>query len=297
MSLEIYDYSAYTTNGKGGNRAAVVFGLSLESKTKMQDLAVSLGAPATVFVGISDRLFAAESPLPLRLRFFTPHCEENICGHGTVAALLALENRGGLNGWTIPTEPFELETPLGIQNAYIENNTAWLEYPDPTAWNVDLEAIEVAQALGLEPEDLHEDLGIFAAGVGRTKLVCAVPSTMLLDAAEPNPGAIRAVCQQANTTGIVLTTFPGRGGCFTDSRHFSLQGSHVLENAATANAHAALAAYLAAHQFFDNGARRFAGAQGYAMRQPSRLEVKCTVQDNRVVQVWIGGKALSADLT
>jgi PhzF family phenazine biosynthesis protein len=291
MNLEIYDYNAYTATNKGGNRAAVVFGLNLESESKMQDLAVSLNAPATVFVGISDALFEDESPLPVRLRFFTPHCEENICGHGTVAALLAIKARDGLNGWTVPEGIFQIETNLGIQNAEIENGTAWLEYPDPSTWAVELKADEVAQALGLEPEDLHEDLPILGAGVGRTKLVCAVPSTVLLDAAEPDEARIRGLCLQTATTGVVLFTFPGRGGCFTDSRHFSLQGTAILEDAATGNAHAALAAYLAASQFFDNGERRFAGAQGYAIRQPSRLEVKCNVRDSRILSVWVGGKA------
>jgi trans-2,3-dihydro-3-hydroxyanthranilate isomerase len=296
MNLEIHDYTAYTANGKGGNRAAVVFGLNLESENKMQDLAVSLNTPATVFVGISNRLFEDESPLPLRLRFFTPHCEENICGHGSVAALLALKARSGLNGWSVPDAVFQLETNLGIQNAEIENGTAWLEYPNPSAWAVDLEPEAVAQALGLELDDLHEDLPIMGAGVGRTKLVCAVPSTILLDAAEPDADAIRQLCLETDTTGVVLLTFPGRGGCFTDSRHFSLQGRAVLEDAATGNAHAALAAYLATNQFFDNGARRFSGAQGYAMRQPSRLEVRCRVLDGVVSSVWVGGKASKMEL-
>jgi trans-2,3-dihydro-3-hydroxyanthranilate isomerase len=291
MNLEIHDYNAYTANSKGGNRAGVVFGLNLESENKMQDLAVSINAPATVFVGISDALFEDESPLPLRLRFFTPHCEENICGHGTVAALLAIQSRGGLNGWSVPDGIFQLETNLGIQNAEIENGTAWLEYPDPKAWAVDLEPDAVAQALGLETDDLHEDLPILGAGVGRTKLVCVVPSTVLLDAAEPDTELLRQLCLETGTTGVVLFCFPGRGGCFTDSRHFSLQGTAILEDAATGNAHAALAAYLAANQFFDNGERRFAGAQGYAMRQPSRLEVKCKVTDGSVSSVWVGGKA------
>jgi PhzF family phenazine biosynthesis protein len=101
MSLEMLELNAFTANGKGGNRAAVVFGLELKSERKMQELASSIGAPATVFVGISDTLFEDESPLPIRLRFFTPHIEENICGHGTIAALVALEARGGMNGWAM----------------------------------------------------------------------------------------------------------------------------------------------------------------------------------------------------
>ncbi len=290
MNLEILEFNAFTTNGKGGNKAAVVFGLNLESSRKMQELSSSIGAPATVFVGISNTLFEDESPLPLRLRFFTPYIEEDICGHGTIAALIALEARGGLNGWAVPRDVFQLETNLGIQNAKLEAGTAWLEYPNPSAWAVDLEREAVAVALGLEEEDLHEDLPIMVAGAGRTKLVCAVPSTILLDAIEPNFEQIRDLCFETDTTGIIVFTFPGRGGCFTDSRHFSVQDNTVLEDAATGNAHAALAAYLAANQFFDNGKRSFSGTQGYAMNKPSKLEVKCEVQNGTVSSVWIGGK-------
>ena len=291
MSLEILLFDAFVANGKGGNRAAVVFGLDLESERKMQELASSLGVPATVFVGISQKLFEDESPLPLRLRFFTPHTEENVCGHGTIAALLAIQARGGINGWAVPSGQFQLETNLGLQHAKIEGSTAWLEYPNPKTWEVDLEREAVAVALGLEVEDLHEDLPILGAGVGRTKLVCAVPSTVLLDAIEPNTDELRALCLATRTSGLVVFTFPGRGGCFTDLRHFSLQENTILEDSATGNAHAALAAYLATQAFFDNGQRSFSGAQGYAMQQPSRLEVRCVVQDNTVSSLWVGGKA------
>ncbi len=292
MSLEILEFNAFTTNGKGGNRAAVVFGFNLESERKMIELASSIGAPATVFVGISDTLFEDESPLPLRLRFFTPYIEENVCGHGTIAALTAIQARGGLNGWEVPKDVFQLETNLGIQNAKLEAGTAWLEYPNPSAWAITLEREAVAIALGLEEIDLHEDLPIMGAGVGRSKIVCAVPSTILLDAIEPNLEEIKALCLETGTTGIMIFTFPARGGCFTDSRHFSVQENTVLEDAATGNAHSALAAYLGANQFFDNGKRSFSGAQGYAMRQPSKLEVRCEVLDGSVSSVWIGGKAM-----
>jgi trans-2,3-dihydro-3-hydroxyanthranilate isomerase len=303
MSLEILEYQAFTLNGSGGNRASVVFGLDIESTKKMQSIAASTGSPATVFVGISQGLFRDEAPMPMRLRFFTPEIEENICGHGTIAALEAMRSRGGLNGWSIPEDSFQIELPLGFQNAKFERGLAWLEYPKPFAqnleedlpnqnWNHVLELrAEFALSLGLELDDLHEDLPVMLAGVGRPKLVCAVPSTIYLDAIEPNLERIADLCDTTKATGIVAFTFPGRAGCFTDTRHFSFQGNHVLEDAATGNAHVALAAYLTANQFFDDGARDFSGAQGYACGSPSRLEVRMNVSGGDVSQVWIGGKA------
>ncbi len=303
MSLEIHDYLAFTGSSRGGNRAAVVFGLDLASERKMQELAASLNAPATVFVGVSQRLFKDESPFPLRLRFFTPEMEENICGHGTVAALHALKAKGKLNGFAFPAGEFQLETKLGLQRARFENGVAWLEYPDPKTRNLEeglpdarwghaLELREeVAAALGLRLDDLHEDLPVMVADAGRAKLICALPSTVFLDAIEPDHDSIRRLCLQTNTTGVVAFTFPGRGGCFTDTRHFSFQTS-VVEDVATGNAHAALAAYLARAKLFDDGEHGFSGAQGYAAGKPSRLEVRFLAGRGEVSHVWVGGKAI-----
>ncbi len=294
MSLEIHDYLAFTDSPRGGNLAAVVFGLDVESTRKMQELATSIGAPATAFVGISQRLFHDESAFPLRLRFFTPELEENVCGHATIAALHALKARGELNGFGFPDAAFQLETNLGLQRAKLERGIAWLEYGDAKAREVDLEREHVATALGLETDDLHEDLPVLIADAGRAKLFCAVPSTIFLDAIEPDLDAIKNLCLETGTTGMVAFTFPGRDGAFTDMRHFSFQKS-VVEDAATGNAHAALCAYLARTRFFDDGERAFTGVQGYALGKPSRLEVRCRVSADTVSQVWVGGKAIRVD--
>ncbi len=304
MSLEIALYDAFTSNGKGGNGAAIVVGADQYADHRLQELASSLGVPATVFVLVSEPLLRAEDPFPLKLRFFTPTIEENICGHGTIAALLHLQRtQGHPLAQGFPNGDFKLETNLGLQRARVENSVAWLEYPQPsvidleddlpnTDWNHALELREaVAVALGLELDDLHEDLPVMVAGVGRPKLICCVPSIIYLDAIEPNANQILDLCRVTNSTGIVAFTFPGRGGCFTDSRHFSKQHDLVFEDAATGNAHAALAAYLAANRLFDDGERGFSGAQGYAMKQPSRLEVRFDVLQQAVSSLWVGGRA------
>jgi PhzF family phenazine biosynthesis protein len=294
LNLEIHDYLAFTDSAKGGNGAAIVFGLDMDSDRKMQELAASLNAPATVFVGISEKLFDQESVLPLRLRFFTPELEENICGHGTIAAIHAIAARGEMNGWKIPSGEFQIELHDGIVNAKLEKGTAWLEYGDARAWEVEVDRDDVALALGLEPDELHEDMPILAATAGRAKLICGVPSTSYLDAIEPDFDRIKALNLETQTTGLVAFTFPGRGGCFTDSRHFApLAG--IPEDIATGNAHAALAAYLAREKFFDDGLRIFSGAQGYALGKPSKLEVKCTVNRGEVSSVWVGGKAVKVE--
>lgn len=167
----------------------------------------------------------------------------------------------------------------------------WLEYGDVpvwgddhdhVAWEINNDVFEGKQvekflnekasiALGLELNDLHEDLPVMMAG---EMLICAVPNTMYLDGVDPDLERVKILCLEVGVRGLLVFTFPGRGGCFTDSRCFVLQGDHVLEEAASPDAHAALAAYLCANQFFDDGPRSFTGAQGYRLGQRSKLEVR-----------------------
>lgn len=159
----------------------------------------------------------------------------------------------------------------------------WLEYGDVAVAPLEIRD-GLALALGLEESDLHEDLPVMLAGA---TLICAVPNTMFLDGAEADLEAFKTLCLETDTTEIMVFTFPGRGGCFTDSRCFVLQDNQMLEQASSPDAHAALAAYLCANQFFDDGPRSFSGAQGYRFGQRSRLEVRFTAQSGLARDVWV----------
>ena len=154
----------------------------------------------------------------------------------------------------------------------LEREVQWLEYGDVTAVPLELRDA-LALALGLEACDLHEDLPVMRVGA---TLICAVPNTMFLDGVEPDFERLNAL--RLEVAGALVFTFPGRGGCFTDSRHFAVRDDQMLEQASSPDAHAALAAYLCANQFFDDGPRSFCGAQGYRLRQRSRLEVRFNAQ-------------------
>ena len=163
----------------------------------------------------------------------------------------------------------------------LERELQWLEYGDAAAVPLELREV-LALALGLEACDLHEDLPVMQVGA---TLICAVPNTMFLDGVEPDSERLNAL--HLEVAGILVFTFPGRGGCFTDSRHFVVRDDQLLEQASSPDAHAALAAYLCANQFFDDGLRSFTGAQGYRFGQRSRLEVRFHAQGGLARDVWV----------
>ncbi len=157
----------------------------------------------------------------------------------------------------------------------------WLEYGDVNVAPLELRD-SLAMALGLEELDLHEDLPVMMAD---QRLICAVPNTMFLDGVEPILERLNAL--RLEVTGALVFTFPGRGGCFTDSRYFAVQNDEILEEASSPDAHAALAAYLCANQFFDDGSRSFTSAQGYRFGQRSKLEVRFQALGNSARDVWV----------
>ena len=80
---------AFASGPCTGNGAAVVLLKQPMQATRMQALARSLRQSETAFL--------LESPQGWLLRWFTPSCEVPLCGHATLAALLALGHWGRLS--------------------------------------------------------------------------------------------------------------------------------------------------------------------------------------------------------
>ena len=81
-----YQVNAFTYNSKNGNPAGVVIcdGDDFPSEERMQGLAAAYGHSETAFV------LAGSADGELSLRYFTPECEVDLCGHATIASFKAL---------------------------------------------------------------------------------------------------------------------------------------------------------------------------------------------------------------
>lgn len=85
-TLPIYQIDAFTKNLFGGNPAAVVLLSSLKNYEDqlLQDIAAENNLSETAFLYLSDDKMEEQSPI--RLRWFTPKAEVNLCGHATLAS-------------------------------------------------------------------------------------------------------------------------------------------------------------------------------------------------------------------
>lgn len=88
--VRVYHYNAFSTDKDKGNPAGVVFDGEKLSDQQMIEVAKQVGFNETAFVLESN-------VADLRLRYFTPGHEINLCGHATVASLYGLRSRGLLS--------------------------------------------------------------------------------------------------------------------------------------------------------------------------------------------------------
>src|SRR5690606_34586347 len=94
---------AFSSVPNKGNPAGVVLEADALSDKEMQNIAY--------FVGFNETVFVLKSNLgDLRLRYFTPGHEINLCGHATMASLFCLRSRGFLSD----RKSINIETNIGV---------------------------------------------------------------------------------------------------------------------------------------------------------------------------------------
>lgn len=109
-SVKVYHYDAFSKEPNKGNPAGVVLDGDDLIDEEMQEIAFKVGFNETAFSVHSDKA-------DLRLRFFTPGHEMNLCGHATLATIYALKSKGLLNN----KENLTIETRAGVLPISIES--------------------------------------------------------------------------------------------------------------------------------------------------------------------------------
>ncbi len=99
----VFKYEAFTDIPDLGNPAGIVFNGDDYSDEEMQMIAEMAGYNETSFLCKSGEA-------DLRIRYFTPGHEMNLCGHATVASLYALIEKGRLQA----DQTYQIETKAGI---------------------------------------------------------------------------------------------------------------------------------------------------------------------------------------
>ena len=246
---EIHIINAFTDRPFGGNPAAICVVDRWPEEEWMQQVAAQNNLSETAFVLQSDRL---------AIRWFTPACEVDLCGHATLAAAFVLFGHYGYEHEVV----FDSRSgPLGVAQ---KGDRLQMDFPADTPKPL-TDPIDWAKALGTKPVETWR---------GKEDALILLPN----EAAVQNLAPDLAEIARLPFRGVIVTASDCAGEFV--SRFFAPRFG-ILEDPATGSAHTLLAPFWANRQ----------DRTTFTARQLSKrgAELYCTLSGDRVL---IGGKAV-----
>ena len=284
MKLDYLLLDVFTRERLQGNPLAVVLRADGLLDDQMQRIAGEFNLSETVFITKprTERHSAA-------VRIFTPAVELPFAGHPTVGAAVVL-------GLEMRTTAIRIEEKIGVITCVIEKLDkhrahARFSLPHlPAVAGKPPERVQLALALGLEPEDLgfgaHHP-SVYSAGV--TFYLVPVKSAAVLKRITPQRRGWAEVFPLEHNSVYVYTATPEEDGNDFAARMFS-PGMGLGEDPATGAAAAALIGELARDAA--DGQTEYVLRQGFEMGRPSRITIQIRKTGDMLTHGGIGGDAV-----
>jgi len=280
--LKMAQWDVFSARRLEGNSVAVFFDGRGLTDAEMQALAREMNLSETTFVLPRDATIERERGI--RVRIFTVQEELPFAGHPTLGTAFALRGQNGakqilleLNVGKVPVD-FEdsAESPFGEMTQI-----------DPT-FGMRHEREAVAQATGLRVQDFDDSLPIQTVSTGVPFTVAPLKSLAVM----------RNLQIDRNRAAEYLTRTEGKFFYFvtreTVDREARLHARMLFyngEDPATGSAAGCSAAWMVAHGVTTPDERVLI-EQGVEMKRPSRIFVRASQSDNRVVNVRVGGHSV-----
>lgn len=269
----------------GGNPCPVTLNADGLTAEQMQVMTRNFGAESAFLMK------PTRSDCDIRIKYFMPLHETDMCMHATVGSVTVLVRRG-----ICRTSPIMLETNLGpmrVEWAMREGNVdvaveQFLPRYQPTAPTIE----ELCQALRIAPKTLAGG-SIQSTSTSRFKLMVPLRDKTALNQLNPDYELLWSLCDLYETTGFYPFAFGERSGePVLYARQFPKRAGYN-EDSATGVAASALAAYLVDHRqvLVQDGWNCFTVFQGEAMGKPSVIYADVFVEDGKITRTRIRGNA------
>lgn len=284
MERKLWIYDSFTNEKFKGNPAGVVLDGNGLDEDQMQLIARELGYPETVFIFKDDS--------KIKVRFFTPKDEIDLCGHATIAYGTALVESGMINV-NEGENRIDIETNLGIlpiiitmENKKIKNIMMYQASPKLSKDFI-LDKEKLAKSLNISRDDFREDIDIVKAYTGVWDLMIPLKSKEALDNIDGNMNLIKELSRELG----IISLHP-----FYLDENKQLYARNLApivdidEEAATGTSNGALTYYLYSLEIVKDR-EEISVIQGEQMGRKSEIRGKIQLE-NGEVKVLIGGTAL-----
>ena len=282
-TLSLVQVDVFTANPLQGNALAVVLDGTGLSDAQMQSIAKETNLSETTFILPRDT--TTECERGVRVRIFTVEEELPFAGHPTLGTAFVLRGNSG-------APQIELDLNVGKVPVRFENQRGKPAFGEMTQNDPKFLAqhnhADVARAIGLKESDFDLNLPIETVSTGLPFTVAALRS---LEALHNLRFDTARGAEYLAATGGKFFYFVSRETVDPAARIHARMLFYNGEDPATGSAAGCAASWMVAHGVAECDERVLI-EQGVEMKRPSRIFVRASKTDNRVVNVRVGGNAV-----
>ncbi|GAF67190.1 isomerase [Bacillus sp. TS-2] len=290
QSVTVYHYDAFTNEPNLGNPAGLVLQADDLTEKEMQEIAFKIGFNETSFHLKSE-------VADLKIRYFTPGHEMNLCGHATVATLFALKSMNFLS----TKKKITIETNAGILPILIEevdhSFRITMKQASPQFQDFKGSKRDIAQAIGLKEEDISNHHPIVYGSTGIWTLLIPINSLEAFKRMKPHNQAFPSILKEipnASVHPFCLDAFDSEADMH--ARHFSSPYSGTIEDAVTGTASGVMGAYYATYiEKLSKPSYQLIIEQGNEMNKKGKVYVSVQQSEEKELEIFMSGTAVYVD--
>lgn len=276
-------WDVFSSQPLEGNSLAVFSDARGLSDAEMQAVAKEMNLSETTFILPRDA--ATERDRGVRVRIFTVQEELPFAGHPTLGTAFALRGNSGAN--EIVLELNVGRVPVRFEDTAGQPTFGEMTQIDP-AFGMQHEREAVARATGLRVEDFDASLPIETVSTGLAYTITPLRSLAVIQDLRLD---LSTATEYLEKTGGKFFYFVSRETVDPAAGLHARMLFYNGEDPATGSAAGCTAAWMVAHGVAEPD-RRVLIEQGMEMQRPSRIFVRASRRDNRIVNVRVGGNAV-----
>ena len=276
-------WDVFSSRPLEGNSLAVFLDGRGLTDDEMQSIAKEMNLSETTFILPRDA--AIERERGVRVRIFTVQEELPFAGHPTLGTAFALRASNAAGSVTLELNVGKV--PVHFEERAGEPAFGEMTQIDPT-FGVQHDREAVARATGLRAEDFDESLPIQTVSTGVPFTVTPLKSLAVIQKLQVDLGRAAEYLSKSQGKFFYFVTRETAG---RDARLHARMLFYNGEDPATGSAAGCAAAWMVAHGVAKPDERVLI-EQGIEMKRPSRIFVRASRNDNRVVNVRVGGHSV-----
>ncbi|MCT4594214.1 MAG: PhzF family phenazine biosynthesis protein [Anaeromicrobium sp.] len=286
---EFYVVNSFGKKSFEGNPAAIFVDGNEINEKNMQAIARQMNLVETVFIMESDN----EKEYDFQLRYFTPIKEVPIAGHPTVAAFIALEDSGKID--ISNRDKYIIKTKAGLKAIKLHKDNGktivMMESSKPVFYQEIIDSHKVAKVLGLDVDDLIEDLPVEPVHTGLGHVIVPVKSMDALMKVKRNIKELKELCSGVNMSEAQVFTFE----TYDKISHIHTRNicpRNGIEDPGCGIGNAAVSAYLLKNKYPNEGQIRLKAEQGTIVNMPCVIETYTIRDESNHIRVLVGGTGI-----